>query len=204
MKKVVTLIIISIFALVIAQQPLALSTTIYHHETATIGAWGPDTYSQCVHLHAWESDDAFVAVGMAAIYDQVYYAYYDEYAYWDTSWTFRAGYGSMMPNMPAPNWRFSDVPICAYMYDYQTYGEFNSRGIPYQVYNSWVIDDNYYQSFWVQTLVWGRSYGVFYDSNDPDHVVYLSAEPSGNNFDIMTAQPGPPVPYDNTYEEYQW
>jgi hypothetical protein len=186
---------------------LVNAQTQYHHVTYSIGAWGPDNFTECVHLDAWQYDDAFVALGMQAYYDTNYYQQYSIYAYNYGWWSFRAGYGACEQGKPQPLWRFYTVPVCSSSVNYgggYTGSMWYSRGVPYSVYdNTWIIDD--YDPSQSSTRyispalsITGQSYAAFYNSNNPNQIIYMSATPTGSYYNIMTATPN------HTSSEFYW
>lgn len=209
-KKFVAIIAISVFILTIAQQPLAKSTPL-HHVTATIGWDGPDLYVQCVHTHNQNRSDCYVGLGMEAWYDYWMYWLYGETDYGAAYWVFEAGYGSLLPyNLSDPNtweptWEFHSIPTCRY--SYYDYGEdqwyqFNNDGVPYHQPangNSWVMHDTHSESLPASPRINGVSYEYFHEKINHNNILFLSAEPTGDYYYIMTASPPPAQEYELWY-----
>jgi hypothetical protein len=208
MKKIVAIFISAVFiaVMLVAEQPL-IKAQPQHHYTATIGYDGPDYFSECVHTDNGENDDCFVGLGMSAKYDEDLWDEYEQVAYNEAAWSFRAGYGG---GDGEPTWRFYIVPICMYainQYGYYQGTQFYSDGVPYAVGNSWIIDDYYpgpsltdYISLNPDaSAIRGQSYEAFYEYSNPSNIQYLSAAPTGGYYNIMTASPPPKQYYDVYY-----
>jgi hypothetical protein len=210
-KKFVAIIAISAFILTIAHQPLAKSDDPLHHVTATIGWDGPDLYSQCVHTHNMHRDDCYVGLGMETWYDYWMYWLYGIPAYGAGYWIFEAGYGCLLPynysdpNTYEPTWEFHSIPVCRYSYN--SYGadqwyQFNNGGVPYhQPSNgtSWVMHDTHSASLPTSIRINGKSYEYFHEKINHNNILYLSAEPTGDYYYIMTASPPPAEEYEFWY-----
>lgn len=205
-KKFVAIIVISVFILTIAQQPLAKSDL--HHVTATIGWDGPDYYTQCVHTHYQHPDDCMVTLGMTGQYDYWAYWYYGEFVYSVGSWIFEASYGSLLAYDPGnestwePTWEFHSIPTCRYSYyasgEDQWY-QFNNGGIPYhqpQNGNSWVMYDFHGEGLPDSARMNGVSYEYFHEKANHNNILFMSAEPTGDYYYILTASPPPAQVYE--------
>jgi hypothetical protein len=201
MKKFIAMIVISVFILTIAQQQTAKSDDPLHHVTATIGWDGPDYYTQCVHTHNQYPDDVYVSLGMAGSYDYWDYWLWGATYYNGADWIFEAGYGSLMaynvsdPRTYEPTWEFHSIPTCRYSYyasgNDQWY-QFNNGDIPYhrpEDGNSWVMHDTHYEFLDTSIRLNGVSYEYFHEKINHNNILFMSAEPTGYYYYIMTASP---------------
>lgn len=209
MKKIIAVFSIAIFivaAIIVANQLWAKADPL-HHYTATIGYQGPDYFSECVHTNNNQPDDCFVGFGMGAKYDTSLWNQYQQVAYNEGAWSYRAGYGGGSGPLA---WRFYTIPYCNYainQYGYYQGTGFDSDGIPYTVNNSWIIDDyypgpglfNYISLNPDASSINGQSYEAFYLYSDPSQLLYLSAAPTGGYYTIMTASSPTPTSYEVWY-----
>jgi hypothetical protein len=211
MKRIVSFvtagIIISATLLIVIQPQ---TKAAFHHWTATIGYDGPDYFSECVHTNTDHYDDCCVGVGLAAQYDFGLWTMYEQVAYNYGAWSFYAGVGAYNDEGRDPAYQFYSVPYCEY--DINQYGYYQGTGFYSQSSAQWnghslgittYYPGPYLTSYMsinpVASSINGESYEAFQEIENLNHLVYLSAMPTGSYYTIMTATSPPPSDYGDEY-----
>lgn len=192
MKKIVTVVIIAIFAATIiltAGTPRAKA-----EESAKVGYYGPDTYCNCVHTHVNQTSDCEAGLGMEAWYDFDLHYNTGGFAYLSGSWIFDAvvGYNRVS------TWDVDGSPSCTYdinQYGYYAGTQFYGTNSP--TYNAWGGLDyqNYYSASFSPdaSSISGQSYAAFWLKTNHNNIQYVYAQPT--NYTVLTAEAGPPHSY---------
>lgn len=214
MKKIVivAVVIVAVFiaaAMLVAEQPWT-KAQVYHHWNATIGYSGPDYFSECVHTNAWDYTDCCVGLGLAAQYDFSLWSWYEQVAYNYGAWSYLASVGAYDDGGEDPTWEFYSTPYCSHsvnQYGYCQGSAFYSQSEPEEDGHALVITTYYpgpYLASYISispvaSSINGQSYEAFREISNHNNIIYLSANPTGGYYTIMTATSPPPIDY---WDEY--
>ena len=166
--------------------------------TATLGGKnaGTDMYSECDHTDFQYSDDCVADIAIIAQYDPNYPS---PYAYNKVQWDFLAQVGWNFQN----TYNFYGNPHCLSQimpvntYSYQDYHSFDNTNSPSWYYSG--CYGLYTKNVWDPSAGWnnfntpltsvnGLSSSYFYQINNPSHIIYVAAGPSGSHYQVMTAR----------------